>query len=189
MRVTTETFNNLKVIKLYGWDSIFLKKIQSARNDELYALNKRYYITTISQTLLWLAPIAMSVSSIGLYQYINKTFKVEDMFTCLAIFTSIQSPMRSLPTTFDIIMETIASMKRIEYFLKLPEIQNDKIIKNDLETKNKGIAIQIINGTFKWGKIQSSAKVQKNDVLQQIKKKEETLKPKLINSYICWRGW
>ena len=184
MRVTTETFNNLKVIKLYGWDSIFLKKIQSARNDELYALNKRYYITTISQTLLWLAPIAMSVSSIGLYQYINKTFKVEDMFTCLAIFTSIQSPMRSLPTTFDIIMETIASMKRIEYFLKLPEIQNDKIIKNDLETKNKGIAIQIINGTFKWGKIQSSAKVQKNDVLQQIKKKEETLKPKLINSYI-----
>jgi len=184
MRVTTETFNNLKVIKLYGWDSIFLKKIQSARNDELYALNKRYYITTISQTLLWLAPIAMSVSSIGLYQYINKTFKVEDMFTCLAIFTSIQSPMRSLPTTFDIIMETIASMKRIEYFLKLPEIQNDKIIKNDLETKNKGISIQIINGTFKWGKIQSSAKVQKNDVLQQIKKKEETLKPKLINSYI-----
>ena len=184
MRVTTETFNNLKVIKLYGWDSIFLKKIQSARNDELYALNKRYYITTISQTLLWLAPIAMSVSSIGLYQYINKTFKVEDMFTCLAIFTSIQSPMRSLPTTFDIIMETIASMKRIEYFLKLPEIQNDKIIKNDLETKNKGIAIQIINGTFKWGKIQSSAKVQKNDVLQQIKKKEETLKPKLMNSYI-----
>ena len=71
MRVTTETFNNLKVIKLYGWDRFFLEKIQSARDEELDALNKRYYITTISQTLLWLAPIAMSVSSIGLYQYIN----------------------------------------------------------------------------------------------------------------------
>ena len=182
MRVTTETFNNLKVIKLYGWDNFFLQKIQSARNEELDALNKRYYITTISQTLLWLAPIAMSVSSIGLYQFINKTFKVEDMFTCLAIFTSIQNPMRMLPTTFDIIMETIASMKRIEYFLKLPEIQNDKIIRNDFVTKNKGIAIQIINGTFKWGKIQSSAKVQKNDILPQ--KKDVQFKPKLINSYI-----
>ena len=182
MRVTTETFNNLKVIKLYGWDDFFLEKIQGARNEELDALNKRYYITTISQTLLWLAPIAMSVSSIGLYQYINKTFKVEDMFTCLAIFTSIQNPMRSLPTTFDIIMETIASMKRIEYFLKLPEIQNDKIIRNDSVTKNNGIAIQIINGTFKWGKIQSSyTKVKQNDILPA--KKNET-KPKLINSYI-----
>ena len=183
MRVTTETFNNLKVIKLYGWDNFFLKKIQLARNEELDALNKRYYITTISQTLLWLAPIAMSVSSIGLYQYINKTFKVEDMFTCLAIFTSIQNPMRSLPTTFDIIMETIASMKRIEYFLKLPEIQNDKIIRNDFNTKNNGIAIQIINGSFKWGKFQSSAKIQKNEIFPQ-KKKNEIKKPKLINSYI-----
>ena len=183
MRVTTETFNNLKVIKLYGWDDLFLEKIQMARNEELDALNKRYYITTISQTLLWLAPIAMSVSSIGLYQYINKTFKVEDIFTCLAIFTSIQNPMRSLPTTFDIIMETIVSMKRIEYFLKLPEIQNDKIIRNDTITKNKGIAIQIKNGTFKWGKIQSTAvEVQKSDVLPTTKK--NNTKPKLINSYI-----
>jgi len=123
MRVTTETFNNLKVIKLYGWDYMFLEKMQSARNEELEVLNKRYYITTISQALLWLAQIPMSVSSIWLYQYINKTFKVEDMLTCLAIFTSIQNPMRSLPTTFDIIMETIASMKRIEYFFKLPEIK------------------------------------------------------------------
>ena len=183
MRVTTETLNNLKVIKLYGWDYFFLGKIQKARNEELDALNKRYYITTISQTLLWLAPIAMSVSSIGLYQYINKTFKIENIFTCLAIFTSIQNPMRSLPTTFDIIMETIASMKRIEYFLKLPEIQNDKIIKNDFETTKDGIAIKIINGTFKWGKIESKPKIQKNDVLPQ-KQKNNISRPKLINNYI-----
>ena len=175
MGITTETFNNLKVIKLYGWDNFFLKKIQFARNEEIDALNERYYITTISQTLLWLAPIAMSVSSIGVYQYIKSTFKVEDMFTCLAIFTSIQNPMRSLPTTFDIIMETITSMKRIEYFLKLPEIQNDKIIKDDYDTINKGIAIQIIDGTFKWGKVQSyqSYLNQNKDILSKIKIEKE----------------
>ena len=168
MGITTETFNNLKVIKLYGWDNFFLKKIQRARNEEIDALNERYYITTISQTLLWLAPIAMSVSSIGIYQYINKTFKVEDMFTCLAIFTSIQNPMRSLPTTFDIIMETITSMKRIEFFLKLPEIQNDKILRNDYITKKEGIAIQIVEGTFIWRRIQAykpNIKIQNSDLM------------------------
>ena len=191
MGITTETFNNLKIIKLYGWDNFFLRKIQYARNEEIDALNERYYITTISQTLLWLAPIAMSVSSIGIYQYINNTFKVEDMFTCLAIFTSIQNPMRSLPTTFDIIMETITSMKRIEYFLKLPEIQNDKIIRDDYETKNEGIAIRIVNGRFKWGKIQTYAKVQNSDIMPQMKKDNKinininkNIKPGLINSYI-----
>ena len=180
MGITTETFNNLKVIKLYGWDDFFLAKIQIARNEELDALNKRYYITTISQTLLWLAPIAMSVSSIGLYQYINQTFKVEDMFTCLAIFTSIQNPMRSLPTTFDIIMETVASMRRIEKFLKLPEIQYDRIIRNDFSTKNQGIAIQIINGTFKWGKYTLNYTTQKNDIMQKPEKKNLIKKPIFI---------
>ena len=45
MKVTSETFNNLKVIKLYGWDDVFLNKISSSRKDELDALNKRYQIT------------------------------------------------------------------------------------------------------------------------------------------------
>jgi len=115
------------------------------------------------------------VSSIGIYQYINNTFKVEDMFTCLAIFTSIQNPMRSLPTTFDIIMETITSMKRIEYFLKLPEIQNDKIIRDDYETKNEGIAIRIVNGRFKWGKIQTYVKVQNSDMAKMVKLADQLL--------------
>ena len=107
-----------------------MKKIQTARNEDIDALNEYYYITTISQTLLLFISIAMSISSIGIY-------------------TSIQNPMRSLPTSFDIIIETIASMKRIEYFIKLPEIQNDKIIRDDYTTKNKGIAMQIIHGIFK----------------------------------------
>lgn len=35
MRVTAKTFNNKKVIKLYGWNDIFLSKIQVEREDEL----------------------------------------------------------------------------------------------------------------------------------------------------------
>ena len=69
MAVTTEMINNLKVIKLNGWDDIALRKIQEARGEELNALESRYYITTISQTLLWLSPVAMSLASLGLYQY------------------------------------------------------------------------------------------------------------------------
>ena len=117
MRVTTETFNNIKVIKLYGWDDVFQPRIEKARNEELDALEKRYKITQISQTLLWLAPIAMSVAAIGAYQFLNDSFKIEDIFTSLGIFASIQNPMKSLPTTLDIILETLVSLGRIEKFL------------------------------------------------------------------------
>lgn len=123
MRVTTETFNNLKVIKLYGWDDVFQPRIEKARNEELDALEKRYKITQISQTLLWLAPIEMSVAAIGAYQFLNDSLKIEDIFTSLGIFASIQNPMKSLPTTLDIILETIVSLGRIEKFLYQPEIK------------------------------------------------------------------
>ena len=151
MKVTSETFNNLKVIKLYGWDDFFLDKISFSRKDELDALNKRYQITQISQTLLWLAPIAMSVFAIGAYQFFYDSFKIEDMFTCLGIFTSIQNPMKNLPVTIDNINETIVSLNRIEKFLKEAEINKNDIIRNDLETIQKNIVIKIQNGNFSWG--------------------------------------
>ena len=151
MKITTETFNNLKVIKLYGWDDIFLNRIEKARKEEIDALNKRYIITQISQTLLWLAPIAMSVSSIGAYQFLNETFKIEDIFTCIGIFISIQNPMKNIPVTIDIILESLVSLGRIEKFLSEPEINYDNIIYDEKISNEQGIAIKIENGTFSWG--------------------------------------
>ena len=183
MKICSETFNNLKVIKLYGWDEIFLNKIKKSREDELNALYKRLVITQISQTLLWLTPIAMSVVSIGAYQYYNNgdKFKIEDIFSCLGIFTSMQAPMRNLPVIIDNWNETIISLKRIEKFLKLNEINEKLIIKNNKELMDKGIAIQIENGNFSWGisrnylnkKLESQ---QKKEDRYKIKNEEEELK-------------
>ena len=163
MKVTTEMINNLKVIKLNGWDDIALKKIQEARGEELNALDSRYYITTISQTLLWLAPIAMSVASIGLYQYLNEEFKIEDVFTSLGIFASFQGLIKLLPTTLDIFVETLISLRRIEKFLEMPEVDDSNIIKYDDDTMKKNIALQISNGSFTWNKnyIEKSEKILK----------------------------
>ena len=171
MKVTTEIINNLKVIKLNGWDEIALKKIQEARNEELDALNSRYYITTISQTLLWFAPVAMSVSSIGLYQYLNEDFKIEDIFTCLGIFASFQGLLRSLPTTLDIFMETLVSLRRIEKFLELPEVDDSNIIKYDDDTMKRNIALQITNGNFTWNKNYNRKAIGKAKLLLDIIKK------------------
>ena len=170
MKVTTEMINNLKVIKLNGWDDIALKKIQEARGEELNVLGSRYYITTISQTLLWLAPIAMSVASIGLYQYLNDDFKIEDIFTSLGIFTSFQSLLKILPSTLDIFAETLISLRRIEKFLELSEVDDSNIIKYDDNTMKKNIALQITNGNFTWNKNY----LNKTNKLEINKENEET---------------
>ena len=152
INVTTEMINNLKTIKLNAWDDLAIKKIQEARGEELNALDMRYYVTTISQTLLWFAPIAMSIASIGFYQYLNDEFKIEDVFTSLGIFTSFKGLLRNLPNTLDVFVETLISLGRIEKFLELPEVNDSNIEKYDDNTMNKNIALQIKNGNFTWNK-------------------------------------
>ena len=185
INVTTEMINNLKSIKLNAWDDIAIKKIQEARGEELNALDMRYYITTISQTLLWFAPIAMSIASIGFYQYLNDEFKIEDVFTSLGIFTSFKGLLRNLPNTLDVFVETLISLERIERFLELPEVNDSNIVKYDDTTMNKNIALQIINGNFTWNKnykILKSKISQKLDINIHVDEEKEPGLKKLGNS-------
>ena len=188
MKVTTEMINNLKAIKLNGWDDVALAKIQEARGEELDALGLRYYVTTISQTLLWFAPIAMSVASIGLYQYLNEEFKIEDIFTSLGIFTSFQGLIKSLPTTLDVIVETLISLRRIEKFLALPEVDDTTITKYDDNTMKKNIILQISNGSFSWNKnflIEKSNTILDNNKNENVTKEKKGKKNiKRTNTYL-----
>ena len=152
INVTTEMINNLKAIKLNAWDDIAIRKIQEARGEELSALEMRYYITTISQTLLWFAPIGMSMASIGLYQYLNNEIVIQDIFSSLGIFTSFKGLLRNLPNTLNVLVETLLSLGRIEKFLDLPEVDDSNIEKDDEITMKKKIALQITNGSFTWNK-------------------------------------
>ena len=152
INVTTEMINNLKAIKLNAWDDIAIRKIQEARGEELSALEMRYYITTISQTLLWFAPIGMSMASIGLYQYLNDKIVIQDIFSSLGIFTSFKGLLRNLPNTLNVLVETLLSLGRIEKFLDLPEVDDSNIEKDDEITMKKKIALQITNGSFTWNK-------------------------------------
>ncbi|MCQ2818077.1 MAG: ATP-binding cassette domain-containing protein [archaeon] len=159
MKILTETFNNIKILKLYNWEDEFLRRITVAREDEINNLAARFRVSNINQTLGYLAPILTSCASIGAYQYFNDTLKIEDIFTCLGIFTSLQWPLRSLPMIVNSWYETTISMARISKYLLEDEINEKNLIRDDKETKAKDIMIKIQNGNFTWG---VAAKEQEN---------------------------
>jgi hypothetical protein len=39
----SELFNNLKMIKLYGWDKLFVQKIKDKRDEEIVASDRRNF--------------------------------------------------------------------------------------------------------------------------------------------------
>ena len=151
MKITTEVFNGLKVLKLYAWEDEFLNRIKKARENELAVLRRIFGYSVLNLTLLWIAPVATSVASIGAYQYFSSELVVEDIFSCLAIFNAIQEPIRTLPWTISNLLEVLISMKRIEKYLQQDEVDPSRIIINEEDTISKDISIKIENGNFSWG--------------------------------------
>ncbi len=151
LKVTTETLFNLKVLKLYSWENYFLDKIYEKREEELKEANRIFQIQNLNRTLLWFSPVATAVVSIGTYVYFTNEVRVEDIFTCLGILSSIQEPIRMIAMIYANLLDSLISMKRIEKFLAQDDIIEENLIKNDEESINNGFDIIIKNCDFSWG--------------------------------------
>ena len=151
MKKITETFNNIKILKLYAWEDEFKNKINDARENELQNLVERFSAQNLNSTIQWFAPVATSVVSIGAYQYFHDTLKIEDIMTSLRIFNSIQGPIRMIPGLINNFNEVAISMKRIQKYLFQDEINPGNVIKKDNYMDNNNLSIKIVNGNYSWG--------------------------------------
>ena len=176
MKITTETFNNIKILKLYSWEDEFKNKINLAREDELENLLNKFKLVNINNTIQWAGPVITSLISIGLFQYVKGEFKIEDIFTALGLFNRIQWPLRWFPEVMTNFYETTISMGRIENYLKQDEINENNVILNDKECIENNIRIKIENGNLIWGIPPLSEKEEKE---REKKRKEEKKKKKI----------
>ena len=151
MKVITETFNNIKILKLYAWEDEFKNKIDIARENELQNQIESFNQHNLNSTIQWFAPVATSVVSIGAYQYFHDKLKIEDIMTALRIFNSIQGPIIMIPGLISNFNEVAISMKRIQKYLFQDEINPGNIIKKDKYMDDNNLSIKIVNGNYSWG--------------------------------------
>jgi ABC-type multidrug transport system fused ATPase/permease subunit len=150
MRVTTEAINTIKVLKLYAWEEEFLKRITEARTEEMKKYRDLFCVSNVNLFLLWLAPVAVSVVTLGAYQSYTDHLNIADIFTALAIFNIIQEPIRNLPMIISNMLETFVSLKRIEAYLEQEDIKPEYLVKNTSKLIEKNISIKI-TGDYSWG--------------------------------------
>ena len=169
MKATTETLDNIKILKLYNWENEFKKKILEAKRIEMDYTSKRFNMTILNTTLNWLCPTLVSIVTIGVYQQLNETFNISTMLIGLSIFSKLQGPIAMLPDVINSILETTVSMKRIEDFLKQPDTNKELIHKGEFDP-NGEFSIKISKGYFSWGVKQIEKK--KGDFINKTDKKQ-----------------
>ena len=150
MKATTETLDNIKILKLYNWENEFKKKILDAKRIEMDYTTERFNMTILNTTLNWLCPTLVSIITIGVYQQFHETFNISTMLIGLSIFSKLQGPIAMLPDVINSILETTVSMKRIEDFLKQPDVIKELVHQGKYDP-NGEYAIKITKGCFSWG--------------------------------------
>ena len=157
MRASTETFENIKILKLYSWEKQFMQKCLMTRKDEMDAMRTRFNVTTLNISLFWLCPCLVACGTLGLYQYLNDRLSISTMLIGLSLFNKLQGPVRSLPGIINNIIESAVSMKRIEDFIRQPRTIDEYVHRGNYD-KNGEYAIKIENGNFSWGVKQEEKK-------------------------------
>jgi ABC-type multidrug transport system fused ATPase/permease subunit len=119
MKLTTETFDSIKLLKLYNWENEFKKRILEIRNQEVENIKTLLNITTFNISLYWASPVLASITTIGVYQFYNEKLNISDILIGLTIFNMLQPAIRDLPVAINSILDTLVSMIRIEVNFKI----------------------------------------------------------------------
>ncbi|KAG0223089.1 Canalicular multispecific organic anion transporter 2 [Actinomortierella wolfii] len=163
VRMMSEILASIKVIKLYGWENPFRRKINDVRRDELQALKKLTFTRAIMDILFTSTTLLMALSTFTVYATIGGPGWTPGKMTADVVFVSITLfGMTSEP--MDMISHCIASMisfkvssHRIQDFLLSDEIDESAVQRYSRQTMEPNpVAVLLENATMSWSKKQET---------------------------------
>ncbi|XP_033104385.1 ATP-binding cassette sub-family C member 9-like, partial [Anneissia japonica] len=119
-----EMLQGIKLIKLYGWEDIFLYNIKDARAKEVHVRMKCSLWSFALTTTTIASPLLVTLVAYGLYQvFEHEPLTPAVAFASLSLLNQITIPLFVMPTTFAFLVNAHVSTKRLQGFLESPECE------------------------------------------------------------------
>lgn len=176
-RLISEILNNVKSLKLYGWEMPYLERLNDVRNNRELANLKRMGVFSAVSNFSWnLAPFLVSCCTFGLFVLLNKntSLSTDIVFPALSLFNLLSFPLAVVPMVITNIVEAQVAVSRLTKFLTSTELQNNAVTKGPRATKLGDTAVSVKNGTFLWSKSkgEESYKVALSNINLEVRKGE-----------------
>lgn len=166
IKIISEVLNSIKSVKLYGWESSMLNKINHIRNKkELQNLKKIGLVISVNQFFWCLIPLLILCSTFFFYQ---KPLTSDIIFPALSLFHIFTGPVVLLPSLITSVIEASIALDRLTEYLNCEEkgeIPASNFTVDSSHTPRDRPQIQINNCDFLW----DSDLLQKRLALSQLK--------------------
>lgn len=170
MNLTSESFENIKTIKFYGWDEYFKKEILKYRSKEVengQRISNIYLILTFVWEFL---PNLMSSLSFIIYLGLGHSFELAEVMEMLMLFEWIRGALHHALNMRQQIADLRICVRRIQDYLAQDEVSIQQIVSSaQLESEKSEFAVKIKGESFSWG-------LQTQDIDEMFEKMHRELK-------------
>ncbi|KAH9715824.1 multidrug resistance-associated protein 11 [Citrus sinensis] len=159
IRRTGEILTHVRTLKMYGWEQIFSSWLMETRSSEVKHLSTRKYLDAWCVFFWATTPTLFSLFTFGLFALMGHQLDAAMVFTCLALFNSLISPLNSFPWVINGLIDAFISIRRLTRFLGCSEYKHEleqaanspSYISNGLSNFNsKDMAVIMQDATCSW---------------------------------------
>lgn len=157
IRLTTEVLAGIKIVKIYGWESAFLQRILSTRNQELAALKMIGVLQAFMSIIFISSSLIISLITFGVFalwggpDFTPGTLTPQVVFVSMTLFAMLRNPIASLSEATTSTISLIVGTRRIQEFLLREEIQEEDIIRfKNVPINPQDAVIFFKDASFTW---------------------------------------
>ncbi|KAG6555980.1 hypothetical protein Mapa_001920 [Marchantia paleacea] len=115
----------IRTLKMYTWEHFFVKRVLQSRDQELKHLATRKYLDAWCVYFWACTPNIFSLLTFGLFVLLGYKLTAATVFTSLALFNILISPLNSFPWVINGVIEAQVSLARLCKFLALLDIDSE----------------------------------------------------------------
>ncbi|CAN1254228.1 ABC transporter C family member 6 [Linum perenne] len=123
LKAIAEALANMKVLKLYAWETHFRKMIEELRKEELGSISMVLFQRGCMMLLFWASPVLVSAVTFWTCYLLSIPLNASNVFTFLAALRIVQEPIRMVSDVISMFIDAKVSLDRIAKFLEAPELQ------------------------------------------------------------------
>ncbi|XP_010251554.1 PREDICTED: ABC transporter C family member 10-like [Nelumbo nucifera] len=146
MKLSSEALVNMKVLKLYAWETHFKNAIESLRKEEIKWLSAVQLRKAYNTFLFWSSPVLVSAATFGTCYLLGTPLYASNVFTFIATLRLVQDPVRTIPDVIGVVIQAKVAFERIMKFLEAPELHSGNARKKcNVEELEYSIFVKVTN--------------------------------------------
>ncbi|CAF3572283.1 unnamed protein product [Rotaria sordida] len=174
VKLVSEIIYGIRTIKMNTYESYFIDQMNNIRQKELRALRGRKYLDAFCVYFWATTPVLISVLTFTTYTLLGNQLTPAKVFTSLALFALLISPLNAFPWVINGLVEAHVSLKRVQRFINVEPTYLEEYYENipidpysSLDTAflysldNPSLDIRINQANFSWN---SMDHIESNDI-------------------------